>query len=576
MGRKRKNLAPVGEQSFSELKDKIDHALKQKEPSPAKRKSEDDFAAKQGPRKKKPRQKPAPNSPLAERQKENGARDDAKTPPASQNALLDEIRALGGDEGDLDLVMGVPSDSENEYGESSAPVSQNMRQELAQFATQLGFSQSDIRDVPPDVEEGDASDSDGGIREAESADYLDGPASGSSEKGATVRYSASMMHTRRLIVQIFEPRADWHAAPLKKLPAPRSDEVAPHRAAIDSLREHARKLLDKDSSSYAETYLASPTHKFLSTIMSSGTMNDKVSALTLAVQESPVHNIRALEALLGLASKKNRSQAIIALAALVDLMGTGLVLPSERKLRAFHQQPALVGALQEASVLTWNPSAGLPGGLTGPHLISWAYEDWLKGTYFKIIQLLEVWCRDEIEYSRSRALDFVFGLLREKPEQEANLLRLLVNRLGDRDRKISSRASYLLLQLQSAHPGMKTVIIRTIEHEILLRPREPLKARYYAINTLNQTILSSREKSVAVSLLNIYFGTFTAMLKNGEMASVSHPSEASDTKAKSQRRQRNPPVKKAGNEGELAEKVVSAVLVGINRAVPFAEGNDTM
>ena len=60
--------------------------------------------------------------------------------------------------------------------------------------------------------------------------------------------------------------------------------------------------------------------------MSSGTMNDKVSALTLAVQESPVHNVRALEALLSLASKKNRSQAIIALAAIVDLMGPGLVL----------------------------------------------------------------------------------------------------------------------------------------------------------------------------------------------------------------------------------------------------------
>lgn len=384
------------------------------------------------------------------------------------------------------------------------------------------------------------------------------------------------MLVRRLIIQIFEPRADWHGAPLKKLPDPRSDDVAPLRAAIQSLDEHARKLLDEDSSSYAKTFFASSTHKFLSTIMSSGTMNDKVSALTLAVQESPVHNIRALEALMTLASKKNRSQAIIALGAVVDLMGPGLVLPSERKLRAFHQQPALVGALQKGSVSRWDPSTKLPAGLTGAHLMSWAYEDWLKGTYFKLIQLLEVWCGDEIEYSRSRALDFLYGLLREKPEQEANLLKLLVSRLGDRDRKISSRASYLLLQLQSTHPGMKPVIIRTIEHEIILRPGQPLKARYYAINTLNQTILSSKEASVAAALLNIYFGTFTAMLKSGEMASVSPPSEASDTKTKSPGRQRKPPAANPGNEGDLAEKVVSAVLVGVNRAVPFAEGNDAM
>lgn len=384
------------------------------------------------------------------------------------------------------------------------------------------------------------------------------------------------MLVRSLIVQIFEPRADWHATPLKNLPSPHSDDAAPNRVVIESLREHAQKLLDEDSSSYAKTFLASSTHKFLSTIMSSGTMNDKVSALTLAVQESPIHNIRALEALLSLASKKNRSQAIIALAAVVDLMGPGLVLPPGRRLRAFHQQPGLVGALQKASTSTWSPSAKLPGGLTGPHLISWVYEDWLKGTYFKLIQLLEVWCGDEIEYSRTRALDFIFGLLREKPEQEANLLRLLVNRLGDRDRKLSSRASYLLLQLQGTHPGMKDVIIRTIEHEIILRPGQALRARYYAINTLNQTILSSKESSVSAGLLNIYFGMFAAMLKSGEMAGVSQPSEASGTGSKSQGRQRKPPVAKAGNEGDLAEKVVSAVLVGINRAVPFSDGDDVM
>ena len=365
-------------------------------------------------------------------------------------------------------------------------------------------------------------------------------------------------------------------ASLGKLPSPQSDDVASHRAAIESLGVHSRKLLDEDSSSYARTFLASSTHKFLSTIMSSGTMNDKVSALTLAVQESPVHNIRALEALLSLASKKNRSQAIIALAAVVDLMGPGLVLPSERKLRAFHQQPALVGALQAASVSKWDPSTELPAGLTGPHLVSWAYEDWLKATYFKIVQLLEVWCGDEIEYSRTRALDFIFGLLREKPEQEANLLRLLVNRLGDRDRKLASRASYLLLQLQSLHPGMKDVIVRSIEHEIILRPGQSLRSRYYAINTLNQTILSSKEATVSAGLLNIYFGIFTAMLKSGEMTAVSQPSEVSSSQPKLQGRQRRNPVAPAGNDADLAEKVVSAVLVGINRAVPFAEGNDAM
>lgn len=188
MGRKRKNSAPGGEHSFSELRDKIDQALKQKEPNPAKRKSEDDSAAKQGPRKKQQRQKPGPNPPHTERPKENGAQDRKKTAPVSENALLEEIRALGGDEQDLDLVMGVSSDSENEYGDSSAPLSQNMRQELAQFANQLGFSQTVMEDAVSDAEDAEgAGDSEGEMSEAESVDSSNDPAPVPSKKGATVR-----------------------------------------------------------------------------------------------------------------------------------------------------------------------------------------------------------------------------------------------------------------------------------------------------------------------------------------------------------------------------------------------------
>lgn len=181
MGRKRKDSVRADERSFSDLRNKIDQALKQKEPHAAKRKSEDDSAAKQGPRKKQQRHKPAPNPPRTEKPKENGAQNHTEVKPASENALLDEIRALGGDENDLDLVMGVASDSEDEYGDSSAPLSKDMRSELAQFASQLGFSQIDRRDSPSDVE--DAPDPDAGISDAESS----GPGPAPSKKGATVR-----------------------------------------------------------------------------------------------------------------------------------------------------------------------------------------------------------------------------------------------------------------------------------------------------------------------------------------------------------------------------------------------------
>ena len=161
MGPKRKDSARADEPSFAHLRDKIDQALKKSEPQAAKRKSEDDGAAKQGPRKKQQRHKPAANSPRTEKHKEkpkeNGARKPAKTQPAD-DSLLEEIRALGGDEADLDLVMGVSSDSENEYNDSTAPLSQDVRHEIAQFANQLGFSPAggpdaeSVEEEPSDTE----------------------------------------------------------------------------------------------------------------------------------------------------------------------------------------------------------------------------------------------------------------------------------------------------------------------------------------------------------------------------------------------------------------------------------------
>lgn len=319
----------------------------------------------------------------------------------------------------------------------------------------------------------------------------------------------------------------------------------------------------------------------MSTIMSSGTMSDKVSALTLAIQESPIHNIKALENLIGLSAKRSRGQALSALAALVDLFGPGMILPSDRRLRLFPSQLGLVGTLQKYGVKRWSAGQKLPGKITKEHLISWIFEDWLKESYFKIIQNLEVWCDDEIEYARTKAVDLAFALLRDKPEQESNLLRLLVNKLGDRERKISSRASYLLLQLLNTHPGMKQIVIRSIEQDILFRPGQQIRAKYYAINTLNQTILSTKEPQVADSLLNIYFGLFVALLKSGELSQ--HDGNPDTSKRDKRKQKKNPKQTKktedktqaSPSDREAAEKLVSAILTGVNRAVPFSQAEQS-
>jgi len=515
--------------------------------------------------------------------------------PTDSNILLDEIEALGGDEDDYKLIGDIDSDDDavnNQNGSKNADKS--LSAELARFAAGLGFDQikqdsaSEESEVDEEIE-GNASED--GEEEAEEGDKDDEPEDTPTQNPKSKTVSKPLRHLGPSMsynvsltrMQIFEPRADWYSVELKALPSPASDDVAPFASAITALKDHAKTILEEDTAAYNTTFAASSSRKFMSTIMSSGTLSDKVSALTLAIQESPVHNLKAFENLLGLGAKRSRGPALSALAALVDLLGPGMVLPSDRRLHTFSTQLGLVGTLQKHNIKSWSPGQALPGKITKTHLLSWYFEDWLKDSYFKMIQSLEVWCDDEVDFARTKAVDQVFALLRDKPEQESNLLRLLVNKLGDRDRKIASRASYLLLQLLTTHPRMKQVVIRSIEQDVIFRPGQNNRAKYYAVNTLNQTILSKKEPELADSLLRIYFGMFLSLLKNGELGHLDRTLEGSkpqEKKGKSKRKPR-PSMEKTeksqppAGETEAAEKLVSAILTGVNRAVPFSEADQS-
>lgn len=61
-------------------------------------------------------------------------------------------------------------------------------------------------------------------------------------------------------------------------------------------------------------------------------------------------------------------------------------------------------------------------------LLAWYFEDWLKKYFFSVLQILETLTTDPLPYVRSQALSLISNLLRNKPEQEHNLLKLLVNK----------------------------------------------------------------------------------------------------------------------------------------------------
>ncbi|EEP81093.1 conserved hypothetical protein [Uncinocarpus reesii 1704] len=498
----------------------------------------------------------------------------------ANDALEQEIYAVGGTKEDYELLAGIESGSEMEDGMMDSNAKGIDAEALRQNITKLIKGGDILPDPSPRASKPLVSRADRVKQPSNAPDKQpkkqdkqgkqETVQNKKEEKNQKKELDQTMSHHKKTAFSnlIFDPRPDWHLSPLPELTIDVEKRFNIPRPLLDRVRDYASSLLETENKSYTASRAASSssTYKFYSTIVSSGTLSDKISALILEVQESPLHNTKALEQLVALAKKRSRAQAVEVLRSLKDLFAQGTVLPSDRRLKFFGNQPALGAALLGFS--NWNPGDPLPRGLERSHLVYWAFEDFLKEQYFEVLKILEVWCNDEIEFSRSRAVSYVYELLKEKPEQESNLLRLLVNKLGDPSKKIASRASYLLLQLQQAHPLMKGTIISAIESELLFRPGQSQHAKYYAIITLNQTVLSTGEEKAAEKLLDIYFSLFVSILKPGK---VSHDKEAGKSVKPTKIKGKKHRALSKGNsqEDELSEKLISAVLTGVNRAYPF-------
>ncbi|RKP15297.1 CBF/Mak21 family-domain-containing protein, partial [Piptocephalis cylindrospora] len=320
--------------------------------------------------------------------------------------------------------------------------------------------------------------------------------------------------------------------------------------------ERAQELLETEGAQYEKkgSSLNRGDKSFFKTLMTSGTMSDKVSALVLLIQESPIHTARTMETLLGMARKRHRKEATLAIGALKDLLLSNL-LP-DRKLTFLQDQ-----ALSHPRV-------------TDSHLLAWAYEDTLKRQYLSLIQTIEALSHDPFPHVRQAMVGHVYELLAGKPEQEQNLLALLVNKLGDLDKKVASRSTYLIHSLLVKHPNMKDIIIGAVQ-EHLFRKGMSLRAQYYGVLSLNQMILTaSPDDQVAANhLVDVYFAIFRKiLLKRKEKPAILTQTQDTSGKANRKAKKRAEDADRAADvEAELESKIISAVLTGINRAFPFAK-----
>lgn len=300
--------------------------------------------------------------------------------------------------------------------------------------------------------------------------------------------------------------------------------VSKYKTLAQKLYEHEINLFKNKTNNQKG---ASST--WMKAIVSSGTLGDRMAAMILLIQDDAIHTLQFVETLLSLVKKKgSKQQCLMALDTFKELLITDL-LPDSRKLRIFSQHP--FNKLEQLS--SGNKDS------RDRRLILWYFEHQLKHLVAEFVQVLETLSHDSLVTTKTRALVAAHELLCNKPEEEKALLVQLVNKLGDPQNRIATKASHLLETLLSKHPNMKGIVCGEVER-LLFRSNISPKAQYYAICFLNQMVLSHEESELANKLITLYFCFFRTCIKKKDIES----------------------------------KMLSALLTGVNRAYPYAQTGD--
>ncbi|GAA5980815.1 hypothetical protein JCM10908_003877 [Rhodotorula pacifica] len=628
------------------------------------------------------------SSPNKGKAKSNGAAAATARPRSQEDEeLRQEILALGGDAADLELLAGVESDSELEgdddeaAGAGKSTDTAGLFKDLRSFVKGLDFKAAGATQPADDSEdeEGVADDAEGedsDDQEEEDEEPAPAPAP------APVKESKAEREARRRLEReaekeaeqrekelqrankeekkqaklgdmtkspwIVDPTPHWYAVPTV---SPLATATArPKPELISAMHARGQTLLTKENELYSTSLdpkgtksgaapppngLSKSDQVFIQQILASGTSSDRISALVLLVSSSPLHTTSFLDQLAGLCRKKSRDESLRAMRSLVTWWCSEGGGAPTRKLRYFADQPLLptVAAAYEALDKKGKHAIEVYEGMSKADvercLVLFTFEDWLKRWFFQILQSLEQMSVDPLPHPRTQAVMHLSSMLRDKPEQESNILRLLVNKLGDTNRAIASKTSHHLLQVLQSHPGMTPILVREVA-ALVLRPRAsviasapaastshvrfgddesagkgkssaasaaPVKdhardnARYYGVTTLNQVMLTKEQGEVAAKMVDVYFEVFSDVL--GRLPDVDEHQKASGDEGaaaapKGKKRARDEG-KKAGKKGgkggkqavehddavnDVDSKLVAAVLTGINRAFPYAKLDD--
>jgi ribosome biogenesis protein MAK21 len=192
------------------------------------------------------------------------------------------------------------------------------------------------------------------------------------------------------------------------------------------------------------------------------------------VQANPLANLSALETLIGLTKFSNKSSTDV-LETITELFIKSL-LPAYRKLFSLQQRGNDWKALKI--------NIGVDGDAKREIYAYWHFENELKDKFNSFLLNLQAALQNGKEINKVKAIISTSNLLRACPEREAFLLSMLVNKFGDPDKKIASKATYHLRQILLTHPNMAHHMILETE-KLIFRNNINELAQHYGIGFLS-------------------------------------------------------------------------------------------
>lgn len=391
-----------------------------------------------------------------------------------------------------------------------------------------------------------------------------------SKKEATKSEKNTGKSHKSLLVELTEDAPTWYECG-KQIPGRNATIYTDPPSATDpkvqsilfEYRSRADDIYRAEVQLFNLTNGESSDERWVENTMKRGTLKDRIAAMSVVASTDPVHKLHALDGLLQMAgcsdsgAQTNSRMAQMAAEALEDLF-LNTLLPKHRKLLSMSQRPLYRYETNVDGKKTLSPRV----------LLLWRYEDMLKEKYQSFIRYyLAHTLKDGVEMSKLFAVRSAASLLRSVPEAEDQLLALMVNKLGDPEKKTAAAAGHELRRVLEMHQNMQVVIAREVQ-QLVHRPHLSPRALYNCIIFLNQLKLEAEEQnspsendasptkkripksvSLPASLVSTYFRLFEVAVGNASTDGT-RPDAA------------------------IHSRLLSALLTGVNRARPYLAEED--